>query len=120
MRTSCLAWEMPAIGFLVRSNPTMEVLLTVLVGAAVGFVGNAPALFLCRMARKRSYANMGAAFVVLLVSFLFFSVALFAAFKLQPDYFIVFALICIGSFLVSFIAEAVCAYKWMNRTKRKR
>ncbi len=94
---------------------TMDLVITMLVGVTVGFIGNLPALLLCRMARRRSYANMGAAFVVLLVSFLFFSAALFAAFKLAPDQFIIFAVICMGSFLASFVVEAICAYRWMNR-----
>lgn len=97
------------------TKTVMDVVLTVLVGVALGLIGNVPALLLCRMARRHSYANMGAAFVVLLVSFLFFSAALFAAFKLVPDQFMIFAVICMGSFLASFVLEAICAYRWMNR-----
>lgn len=93
----------------------LTTLLIALVGIVVGFLGTGPMLLVCRMARKRSYANMAAGLIVIFVSFLFFTVVLFAAYKLIPQQFLLFSLVCMGSFLLAFVTEAVLAYRWMKR-----
>ena len=96
-----------------------ETIVAITSGLIIGFVGNIPALLLCRAARKRSYANMLAGAAVLFVSFLFFTVALLAAFKFLPEKFLPFSIACIASFLLTFIVEAILIFRWMSATQKK-
>lgn len=96
----------------------MKEVLIVIVGLLVGAVGNIPALLLCHAARKHSYANMFVGIVVLLVSFLFFTVALLLVFKSAPEQFLSFSIACLTSFLFVFSLEAVLTFKWMSATQK--
>lgn len=90
--------------------------VAIAIGAAAGLAGSLPGLLLCRAARRGRRPSVALGLGVTVWSFCLLSFAVGLGFQaLGAQEFLGFALMLVGAFLGAWIAEAACAWRWINR-----